>query len=98
MLKRARALLSNSLQCFARLDSDGAKARHANEAGRRAFRLGEKFAGGVMNVDLRIMFGMAETGRQLRRFDDGAVRYLFARGVAYDDVRARIIGGMKPQV
>ena len=82
---------SKALDVFARLDRKGAKTGHADEAGRSALGLHEKFARRVMNIHLGIAPRVAEIGRQLRRFDNSAMRYLFARRIAYQDVRARII-------
>ena len=41
---------------------------------------------------------MGKVGGELGGFDDRAVRDVFARGIADDDMRAAIVGGVEPEI
>jgi hypothetical protein len=51
-----------------------------------------------MHGNFRVVFRLTRKCGELRGFDDGAVRDFAARVVAYHDVCAGIIGGVKPEV
>ena len=51
-----------------------------------------------MHVDFWIFAGLGKVGGELGGFDDRAVRDVFARGIADDDMRAAIVGGVEPEI
>ena len=51
-----------------------------------------------MHVDFGIFAGLGKVGGELGGFDYRAVRDVFARGIADDDVRAAVVGGVEPEV
>ena len=51
-----------------------------------------------MHYDFRIFTRLTEAACKLGRFDDRALRDLFSRRIANDDVRAGIIARVHPQV
>ena len=53
---------------------------------------------GVVHVDFGIFAGLGKVGGELGGFDYRAVRDVFARGIADDDVRAAVVGGVEPEV
>ena len=51
-----------------------------------------------MDDNFCILARLAEASCQLGRFDDGALRNLFARRVTHDDVRTGIVAGVHPEI
>ena len=51
-----------------------------------------------MHDNFRIFTRLAEASCELSCFDDRALRNLFSRRVAHDDVRAGIIAGVHPEI
>src|ERR1043165_5106870 len=71
---------------FLWFDGDRLEAQETHEAGRGAFWFCKEFSWRVMDDDLGVFAGLAELTCELGGFDDCAVRDLFARRVADDDV------------
>ena len=51
-----------------------------------------------MHVDFGIFAGLGKVGGELGGFDYRAVRDVFTRGIANDDVRAAVVCGVEPEI
>src|SRR5437867_2174449 len=88
----------DSLTCFTRLHQHGLERREPHLSRRKAFQLRHELALAIVDRDARISTRLAEFGGKLCGFSDRAYWHLLALRVAQHNMRAGIIGGMKPEV